>query len=37
MTLVATHQELDLSAGSIQRIDLGSAGSGSAAMLGLPL
>jgi heme exporter protein A len=37
MTLVATHQELDLSAGSIQRIDLGSAGSGSAALLGLPL
>jgi heme exporter protein A len=37
MTLVATHQELDLSAGSIQRIDLDSAGSGSAALLGLPL
>lgn len=37
MTLVATHQELDLSTGSIQRIDLGSNGSGCAALLGLPL
>lgn len=37
MALVATHQELDFSAGAIQRIELGRDGSGEAVLLGLPL